>query len=544
MKIKAIKINNFLGVKEFNYTPTGINVFEGAKGAGKSSILEGIETALTNIKRRTEVIKHGEEEATLFIELDNGLEISRKVRNEKSDYFKLSRDGKAVKSTEGELRKLLSGDIFRPLDFIGMKAQEQTAIILNMIEMNYTIDDLESWFGPLHSTCIDTSKHLLQTLKAIETNLYDERQEVNRNVITLKNQVKGIEQTLPPNYKGVEWKDIALKTYYDKISAAQKVNGFIVEANNLKDSIALNLSNIEAVAANDISKIKLESTENKQIIKDAIRLRTNEIDNFNSVIASVPGKRNDIETNINNELNLEIAKMKEKYELLKRDKLKAIDDLVTRTKEDIVTLQIDISKQNSKLLSLEEIEKSDINHIISSKADKITQEELRVEKASKYLLEHEVVDVSPIEAEIETITTMQSFLREWERAESIKNNTLKGEITRSEELTLLIDIARTKPGELLQAYKLPIDGISVDENSLIRINGTLLDGLSDGEKLEAAFKIALQRIGELRIMCLDGFEKLNLTEQKKVVELCENNDIQAFITITTENEEVTIKSAL
>jgi recombinational DNA repair ATPase RecF len=80
---------------------------------------------------------------------------------------------------------------------------------------------------------------------------------------------------------------------------------------------------------------------------------------------------------------------------------------------------------------------------------------------------------------------------------------------------------------------------------LIRINGTLLDGLSDGEKMDAAFKIALQRMGELKIMCLDGFEKLDEKMQKQVIDICEQNDIQAFVTVTefTGDEQFVIENA-
>jgi exonuclease SbcC len=479
MKIKAIKVTNFLGIDEFNFSPSGINIFTGAKGAGKSSILEAIEAAITNTKRRTEVIKHGEDEATLFVELDNGLEINRKLRAQKSDYFKLNKTGESVKSTESEIRKLLSGDIFRPLDFIGMKQSEQTAIILNMIKMEYSEDDIKQWFG--EGINIDTSKHLLQTLKDIETTCYTERQDANRSITTLKNQVSGIEKTLPPNYDGDEWKDVSLKLYYDEISEAQKVNNLIAEANRLKDSIDISIENISISARNKIANVKADSIDHAQSIRD------------------------------------EIANLRSK-----------------------------IAIQENNLEQLREIEEAKIRDINMEKEELISKEKTRVEKAAKYIESNSITDIKPIEAEIDNILKMQSYLREWERMNTIKTGVLKDEIARSEKLSKMIDTARSKPSEILQKHKLPIDGISVDENSMIRINGTLLDGLSDGEKLEAAFKIALQRMGELRVICLDGFEKLNESEQKKIVELCESNDIQAFITITmdTENNAVNTKHEL
>lgn len=148
MKIKRLEIKNFIGVKELNWSPkAGVNVLKGRKAEGKTSILEAIEKAFTNFSRRSEVVRHGEDEATLYVETDEGLEIDRRIRIEKSDYMKLRQEGKAINSTESELRKLISGDIFRPLDFVNMSIKEQTAIILNMIEINWSVDDIISWFG-------------------------------------------------------------------------------------------------------------------------------------------------------------------------------------------------------------------------------------------------------------------------------------------------------------------------------------------------------------------------------------------------------------
>ena len=79
---------------------------------------------------------------------------------------------------------------------------------------------------------------------------------------------------------------------------------------------------------------------------------------------------------------------------------------------------------------------------------------------------------------------------------------------------------------------------------MIRKDGTLLDGLSTGEKLNTAFKIALQRMGELKLMCLDGFDDLDESVQKQVIDICEKYDIQAFMTITkfTGKEQFTIEN--
>lgn len=46
MKIKKIRVENFIGISEFSFDAGNINVIEGPTGAGKSSVIEAIEMGL------------------------------------------------------------------------------------------------------------------------------------------------------------------------------------------------------------------------------------------------------------------------------------------------------------------------------------------------------------------------------------------------------------------------------------------------------------------------------------------------------------------
>jgi exonuclease SbcC len=546
MKIKTIKISNFLGIDEFNLNPSNLTVLEGVKGSGKSSVLEGIETAISNTKRRTEVIKHGEGESTLFIETDTGLEIDRRIREGKSDYLKLRQQGTGIKSTESELRKLISGDIFRPLDFINMQAIKQTEIILGMIKMQYTDKEIKGWFGQDVLSGINTDKHLLQVLKDIEMANYKQREETNREIKLLEGQVKGIESELPPNYDGEEWKALKVQDYYNKVSEAQKTNNFIDEAERLTAGITEKVESIETAAENNKSQIKIKFTEQRQDLKDIIELSKGKIVTANNIINSASDKLNLEYAELDKQMAQEIAEIKTKYEDFKKHKKQVNDSDVDAQKEIIDVQNQKIAAKDQEITSLADLEKQELKAEDTKTESDIEKEKLRAGKATEYLKSHEKTDTQPLQTEADKVAEMQSYLREWDRMLDIRDGKLATKKSYSDSLTNIITTARNKPAELLKQHKLPIDGISVDENSMIRINGTLLDGLSDGEKLEAAFKIALQRIGELRIICLDGMEKLNESEQNKIVKLCEDNDLQAFVTITkdTENGNFEVKGCL
>lgn len=536
MKIKRLEIKNFIGVKELNWSPkAGVNVLKGRKAEGKTSILEAIEKAFTNFSRRSEVVRHGEDEATLYVETDEGLEIDRRIRTEKSDYMKLRQEGKAINSTESELRKLISGDIFRPLDFVNMSIKEQTAIILNMIEINWSVDDIISWFG-VEPDGINYDKHILQVLKDIEVKYYKEREEINRQITTLKVQCESIKKELPGNYDGEEWRAKNIQEYYKKVTEAQQINSYINQAKALREGLEGKIAAINSEADNQKSKVELRYREEEQDLKDIIDLANKKMSEASNFIDSAKQRKENEKLKLDDAMLKEIESIKEKYGAMYQQISSEIDYEVEEKKAIIEAQKNRVSVNESKIASLPDKKAIEIKAVDDQSAEKIETEKARCGNAAKYIEEHQEIDIDPLQKEADKVAEMQSYLREWDRLQDIINGSLREKQEYSDSLTQKIKVAREKPSDLLKTHALPIEGISVDEKGNIRIGGTLLDGLSDGEKLEVAFKVALQRMGELRVMCIDGFEKLNESEQEKVTKICEENDIQAFVTVVAEKE--------
>lgn len=549
MKIKALKIKDFLGIEEFNYNPDPkLNILIGPTGSGKTSVIEAIEKTFSNTGRRTELIKHDESEATLYIETDSGLEVERKLRDDKADYFKLRQQGEGIKSTEAELRKFVRGDVFRPLDFIALPVKEQTNIILSMIMMDYPTDEIIQWFlndGNVLNG-INTDKHMLQILKDIENKFYKEREEVNRDVKTLEIQVKNIERGLPDNYNGDEWKDKKVEEYYSKVSEAEEINKYIEQAKALKDNYDNKINSIQAEAEAKKSKLDVKYVETKQDLKDLIDLSKQKIEKENTNIKDLATLLDNQIKDYDVQLEKEIARLKANYAELKETAKRQTVAAEEKSKEEIRQQEQKIAVKEQEISGLDEKKELEKESIEKEVAQLIEVEKGRIGKASEYLENNSLIDVEPLRTEAEKVVEMQGYLRDWDRMLFIRDGELSTKKSRSDYFTDIITIARNKPSELLKTHELPLEGISVDENGLIRINGTLLDGLSDGEKMDSAFKIALQRMGELKIMCLDGFEKLDIDRQKTVIELCEKHDIQAFITITqgTKDNQFKVKNHL
>lgn len=101
-------------------------------------------------------------------------------------------------------------------------------------------------------------------------------------------------------------------------------------------------------------------------------------------------------------------------------------------------------------------------------------------------------------------------------------------------------MARELPKELLKTAALPVDGLTVDDKGRIRINGTLIDGLSDGEALDFAFKLAKAQSGPLKVICIDGYQDLG-SKQKAILDSAQHDDYQYFLLSTVEGKELNIE---
>lgn len=538
-KIKKIEIKSYVGLQEFGLDAGKVNIFRGPKGSGKSSVIEALETAFTNSKRRTEVIRHGEDEATLYVELDNGLEINRKIRNGKADYLKVRKGDEGVPSTERFLRKLINGDIFRPIDWVNLSPKEQTKSILNMLQIDWSQEDIKKWFGEIPSN-VEYNQHILMVLKAIETKYFKDREEINRTIKELKTQIQVIKKDLPMDYDGEEWRTKKVQEYYNKVSEAQKINQYIEQAKALQEGFKNKAAAIKANAESDKSRVQMKYKDQRQDIKDIIDLSNSKIEKARDVINNVGLEQNNARVSLENEMEKEIQKIKEKYNKLVIEKVKEID-LKADEQKDLINIQNNkITQKNEELNSLDNLEKQELKTIDEKVVAEIEKEKIRAGKAGEYLENHESIDIEPIQVEADKVADMQSYLRQWDNMIDIRDNKLSEKERYAAALTTRIEKARTLPEELLKTAKMPIDGISVDEKGLIRINGTLIDGLSDGEKLELAFKIAKAQAGDLKIICLDRFESLK-SDQKAILEIAMSDEYQYFITEHTEDEEMEIE---
>ncbi|MEN6312756.1 MAG: AAA family ATPase [Clostridiaceae bacterium] len=578
----TIKFKNWLGLDIIDKQLGKVNIISGHKGAGKTATIEGLEYSLLGKldgkERRTELVKHGEKEATLFVELEDQLTheemmIDRKVRTESSDYFKVTKPGKAVPQTEGFLRSLIKGEIFRPGEFLRKKPEEQSAIILSLLEIPWTMENIKEWFGEVPE--VNYTIHILKILKLIEEKYYEERTPINRAIEVLKAQAEGYRKQLPPNYDGEFWRAKKVQEYYDKVAEANEINRKITAARNAIQGLESTIAAISANAEIDKQTKKNAFDRTRSEGREFIQFLNQKIEKLQTVIDGARDKYHAEVKNIDEAVKNKVAEAELKYcaalQTLKNEHeniLKTIAEDAEKsknTKKDEIAAEVETAKEDlsknkqsvaakeQELLHIDELEKQSLQAI-----DEKTKEQIKTADAeagnSKKTLENAKsiegitldengnvveIDTKPLTDAANEVAQMQSFLRDYDLMKSILIDKIAPKQAQSDDLTTKIEKARSLPLELLKISKCPIAGITVDDKGMLRVNGTLLDGLSDGEKMQdISVKIAkaLADRADVKFICFDGFQNLNPIEQRKMIQEAKTDGYQWFFLITDDGE--------
>lgn len=538
MQISRLEISNFVGISELKIDLGKVNSLSGRCGAGKTSVIEAIEKGFSNKNQRVEVVRHGASNATIFIKTDTGLEIDRRIRSTKSDYLRVRKSGEAVPSTEKYLKQFLSGEIFRPLEFCSKSPNEQAKIILNLLEIPWSLDDISTWFGEIPDE-INYDEHILQVIHQIVRKYFNERETINREILTIRSQVEGYKNELPQNFDGDEWRSKKIADYYKVVTDADALNQLIAATKSSIEGHEGRLAIIKAESetqqqskANEMAAKRNDIETLRQDLRHNITLADNDI-------AKLGERLVQSDKELDKELELEIQKLKEAYTSKKAEARENIQAQVKAMERQAMDFHKNLHGLDVEFDSLGELERTTLA-AISEKTDEKIQAELNAaQETQDFLKKNAPVDVEPLRKAADEVAHMQSYLRDFDLMTSMIKDKLAPREERSSVLTARIEKGRKLPQELLKIAAVPVPGLSVDSDGLIRIGQTLIDGLSEGEQLELAFRVAKAQASELKLICLDGWSKLNPAARAWIEKEIATDEFQYIVT-TTEDGDLAI----
>lgn len=471
--IKKLVIKNCLGITELDFEPSKINIISGGKGIGKTSILDSIDILFRNNNKRTTIVKDGATKTELFAEIEEGLEIKRLINAEgKTTTLNVSKDGFKRDKPNTFLKELAGEFSINPVEFMQKKEDEQKEILLGLTPMEVTTNQLYELFNEFPPVSLE--QHGLNVFKDIEKYYYDQRTSVNGEVKSLKSEKETYEKQLPRDYDIDKWIKASTKEKYDLISEANKNNQNIVAAETLIQSIDAKLKALET-------------------------------------------KKETIKVNIKNDCNLKRQNIKSDIEMLK-EKIKVLEN---------------------NLIQLDSTEKKEIDKEILVIDEQINTEKERIPKAKEYIKTHKIIDITPLENDLAEVEEMKGYIPVCENYNRVIKE-LENKTKRSTNLSKCIDLARTKPLEILKNSDMPVEGLSIDDKGNITINNLPINNLSDGEKWELvvniARKLASKDENSLKLICIDGFERLGGNSRVEFLDKIKDDEFQYFITQVTDGE--------
>ena len=146
--------------------------------------------------------------------------------------------------------------------------------------------------------------------------------------------------------------------------------------------------------------------------------------------------------------------------------------------------------------------------------------------------------VSDLQERIAKLDEQRTILGHYDRTQALAE-----QLERTTKKAKLLDKAvkryRALPAQLAESADIPIPGLSIEEKD-IYINGLPFENLSDGQKMQVAIKVAKAGAGELKLICIDGAEKLSEDARQEMIEDLLRGGFQVFVTVTdNSNLEVT-----
>ena len=505
MKIKRLEITNCLGIKELQINPGKVNIISGGNEKGKTSILECIEKAVSNTQRRVKFVKDGEDEGTLYVQLDDGVEINRKVTIDKST-VKVVQNGSTVKKPETVLKSIVGGFNFNPVDFIQKNDKEQTEILLGLIPMRITPTMLQEWFGEVPP--VDLTQHAVKVLEYLaEKYFYDKRALANGKVKECDNEIKSIQAQLPDNYNAEYWRNIIIADKWRLVDKAKATNQDIVENQKL-----ITNKDAELQAINNKFDLEIKSADEQ--------LEKNKKDARDKADKWEDGIRFEIKGN--------------------EDKIKDLETQISELKENNKLLQqkIDNFEQNNVPLKNESLKKEhdmSINLINEKRDTQIKTLNVKIDAAEKFIKENKATDVEPLEKAAEEAEKMKGYIPLADNLTSLENELLDKQAD-AKKLDGYVELARKKPAELLKGIKLPVKGLGINKDMQITIDKLPIKNLSTSRQIKLALDIARATSGPLHLICVDRFESLDKEQKDTFIIEAEKDDYQYFITEVTDGD--------
>lgn len=320
MKTTKIRIKNLFGLTDLSLDGSSVEI-TGAKGTGKTSVLDAIRYALTNKSERDYIIRQGETEGEILIETDSGLAIKRKKRTNKSDFVSVKDGSDVITAPQSFLNEIFTPLQLDPIAFAQMSKNDKNRMILDLIEFDWDMKWIEEQFGEIPKG-VDYSANILQILGEIQSEsgvYFMTRQKINREIRNKTSFAEEIAADLPDGYNADEWSDYDFSGGYGRLEQIRTENRKVQAA---KDYVAGNSERLEAIKAKHNEQI----LEQKQALAETKERILAEIERLKNELAETESQTKLAISQIESSRDMEMQKQAQDMEISQKWAAKKLAD--------------------------------------------------------------------------------------------------------------------------------------------------------------------------------------------------------------------------
>jgi len=195
INVARVKIKNILGIEEFELSPGKFTAITGRNGAGKTSILEAVKSALRGGHDAT-LLRNGADRGEVVLVLDDGTEIAKRVTASGSTQAVRDANGGKVARPADAIRALIDALSVNPIEFLAVPKKQQISALLEAMPMRADVARLAEITGRQIAGEL-AEAHALDAIDTVYKLVYDDRTGLNRAAKEKAGTISQLEATIP-----------------------------------------------------------------------------------------------------------------------------------------------------------------------------------------------------------------------------------------------------------------------------------------------------------------------------------------------------------
>jgi len=473
MKIACLTIRNFLGVSEAKIAPKGkVTVLAGDNKQGKSSVLKAIPACFQGMKPA--MIHNGAERAEIAIELGD-LVVTRVQTLLTQSVTVKDRQGRVQTAPQKFLNGLFGGFAFNPMAFLLAGDKEQRSILLQEMDVTATKEAIEKEAG--EPIPLPESGPALVMYADAHRIFYDRRTDINRRLKEKRIAAAEVLKKLPEGYKPIEGIDGKATANRQLLSGVQTtIAGLQAEKVAAERAKETRKKTEERIQKNQGTLARAKEALAKEVHPDLLTL----VKKVEDARLALRAAENDLQ------VGREVAAN------------------IDRLAGDVAGMERDIRQDQETLAALPGA-------------------------FDESLLDAEAKTLDELMSESDAIEAERSRQRIWNEHVILREEAEDAEEQAGKLSALVERFGNDLPAQAVREAKLPIPGLALSGEK-ITVDGKSLDDLSTSEQMGVTMAIAKSLAGELKVICIDGAERLDEKTRAEFIRQAEGDEFYYFVT--------------